>query len=135
MARVYIITFGTDEDVNSHVVKPQNYNDLYWESMFHHAIQTKIRTRYYSQFEINPSLATFNVDREIIDSITERIIENNENGYPDNVKQYWKNFVFNFRKDFGIKVIETGIPQSQFNEWMSSRYKSYLTWFPDQFNH
>jgi len=76
--------------------------------------------------------ATFNIDREIIDLITEKIIENNTNGYPDNVKQYWQNYVLNLRNDFGNEVLETGIPQSQFNEWMSARYKSYLTWFPDQ---
>jgi hypothetical protein len=132
VARVYIISFGADEDVNSHVVKSQNYNDLHWESLFHHAIQTKIRTRYYSRLEIDPSSATFNIDREIIDLITEKIIENNKNGYPDNVKQYWQNYVLNLRNHFGNKVLETGIPQSQFNEWMSARYKGYLTWFPDQ---
>ena len=130
--KVFIITFGADEDFNSHVVKSQNSNDLHWESLFHHAIQTKVRNRYYSRFEIDPSAATFNIDNAIIDLVTEKIIENNDNGYPIYVRQCWQNFVLNLKNDFGEDLLETGIPQSQFNEWMSARYKSYLTWFPDQ---
>lgn len=131
-ARVYVITFGGARNNNFNIVKPQNHNDLYWESLFHHAIQTKIRLRYQLVTKKEPSQANFNIDNELIDLVTKKIIENKRNKYPEEIQKRWKKFIEDIKTDLSEKVLQAGIPLSKFNEWVSARYKSYLTWFPDQ---
>jgi len=70
----------------------------------------------------------------LIDLVTEKIIENRRNKYPEEIKQRWKNFIGDLKSDLSEEDLEAGIPLSRFNEWMSARYKSYLTWFSDQKN-
>ncbi|MFX1515000.1 MAG: hypothetical protein ACFFC6_01740 [Promethearchaeota archaeon] len=130
-ARVYIITFGGVRNNNFDIVKPKNHDALYWESQFHHAIQTKCYLRYYTVHQKEPMQSNYNIDNELIDLVSEKIIENKRNKYPEEIQQRWKNYIEDLRSDLGGDALQVGLPISRFNEWASTRYKSYLTWFSD----
>ncbi|MFW9903387.1 MAG: hypothetical protein ACFFFH_03575 [Candidatus Thorarchaeota archaeon] len=77
----------------------------------------------------DPSQANFNIDLELINLITKRIIENKRNKYPKEIQLHWKNFIEDLESDFSENTLQKGISLSRFNEWMSSRYKSDPTGF------